>query len=288
MPTLASPPFDGGITAGLWARGAGSSPRLLLELQRDLPTLSPKLRSVARFCIQHASTLHHHRIQDVALACGTIPASVVRLAQRFGLKGFQELKLAFLDGVEHGADDLSEPQLQPECSAALQDIEDSALGLASLKGLVLRPEFLHAVQSLRSARHIRFDWAGEVDRTIATHLQARMRAAGCHQVDTTMLEATSHTPPPGAWLVQIAVWDDMAPGVRAPDTHAPTATHFGPRVLKLVRGRMNRFATRTPEGVAVRVGTDARRMLNALALCEALATAVKPGSRRLKSDPFNP
>jgi hypothetical protein len=216
--------------------------------------------------------LHHHRIKDVAEACGTIPASVVRLAQRFGLTGFQELKLAFLEGMERETVSVSGPQdqwLHPECRAALQDIEDSALGLASLKGLVSRPEFLHAVHSLRSALHIRFDWAGDADRTIATHLQARMRAVGCHQVEPKNLDAVCD----GEWLVQVAVWNDVTPG-----SSGRVMAGFGPRVLRLVRGRMDRFASRTDEGVVIRVGTNARRMLNALALCEALATAVKPGT----------
>lgn len=38
-------------------------------------------------------------IQEVAAASQTIPAAVVRLAQRYGLKGFRELKLAFCDAL---------------------------------------------------------------------------------------------------------------------------------------------------------------------------------------------
>ncbi len=265
MPSLASHP----------SAGTG----LLHQLQRDLPALSPKLQSVALFCIQHASTLHRYRVKDVAEACGTIPASVVRLAQRFGLKGFQEMKVSFLDRSDREtvsiATSIAEtppPWLDPECLAALQDIEDSALGLASLKGLALTPEFHYAVHSLRTAAHIRFDWAGDEDRIIALHLQSRMRAAGCRQVETQYLDAVSES----GWLVQVAVWNDLTP-----DSKGLGIAACGPHVLRLVRGRMNRFASRTHEGVDIRVGTDARRMLNALALCEALATAVKPDTRPL-------
>jgi hypothetical protein len=242
------------------------------ELQRELPLLSPKLRNVARFCLLHAASLHHYRIHEVAEACGTIPASVVRLAQRFGLKGFQEMKLAFLDDWEPQAVDTTEtqaPGLPPECLAASQDIEDSALGLASLKGMVLRPEFVHVAQSLRSATHIHFDWTGEEDRLIATHLQARMRAVGCQQVDTGTKNRDIVSG--GEWLVQVAVWHDVTP---CPSWFV--MADFGSRILRLARGRLNRFATCTDEGVVIRVGTDARRMLNAFVLCEALVTAVKP------------
>lgn len=261
MPSLASPEFAG--------------PGLLHRLQHELPTLSPKLQSVALFCIEHASTLHRYRVKDVSDACGTIPASVVRLAQRFGLKGFQEMKISFLDRTGREAVAISEEQnqaLHPDCLAALHDIEESALGLASLKGLALTPEFHHAVHSLRSARHIRFDWAGDEDRAIALHLQARMRAAGCQQADAKNLDAVSA----GGWLVQVAVWNELTP-----ESRGLGIADFGPRVLRLVRGRMNRFATCTHEGIEIRLGTDARRLLNALALCEAIAAAVKPGSRHL-------
>lgn len=263
MPPVASLPLEN--------LGQAHATNLLQELARELPSLSPKLQSVARFCLQHASTLHLFRIQDVADACGTIPASVVRLAQRFGLKGFQELKFAFVNQTErhdyHSAKP-ADPLLQPECLAALQDIDDSALGLASLKGLVSQPEFLHAVHALRAAPHIRFDGAGEEDRLIAAHLQACMRAAGCHPP-----ASPGRTSRSGAWWVQIAVWKEPPQRWTGPAT--PGAR---PQVLRLVRGRMNRFASRTREGVEIRVGTDARRMLNALALCEALATAMKPDS----------
>ncbi|MEX8495236.1 MurR/RpiR family transcriptional regulator [Sphaerotilus sp.] len=247
--------------------------RLLHELQRDLPLLSPKLRSVAQFCLQHAATLHHYRIQEVAETCGTIPASVVRLAQRFGLKGFQEMKLAFLDRMEPVVDFTPAPQdhrLPPECLAASHDIDDSALGLMSLKGLALRPEFLHVVQSLQSATRIHFDWTGEEDRLIALHLQARMRSVGCRQVDTGTKNQDIVSG--GAWLVQVAVWHDVTP---CPSWFV--AADFGSRILRLARGDMNRSARNTHAGIVIRVGTDARRMLNAFALCEALATAVKPG-----------
>ena len=83
------------------------------------------------------------------------------------------------------------------------------------------------------------------------------------------------TPFDGAWLVRVTVWHDQPPASQALDPAA-----FGPRVLRLARGRMNRFAARDHAGIVMHVGTDARRLLNALALCEAIATAVKPGAIR--------
>jgi hypothetical protein len=249
-------------------------PPLLQELQRALPTLSPKLGRVARFCIQHAATLHHYRIQDIADACGTMPASVVRLAQRFGLKGFQEMKLAFIDRVETATPrdtDRQEPQ-PPECMAAQQDLEVSTLGLHCLHEMVAQPEFVQLVQSLRCAPLVRFDWSSEEDRLIALYLQSRLRAAGCRQVDGGSQNLGSLAG--RSWLVQIAVWRGMAgsPGLCV-------ASDFGDRVLRLTQGSVNHPATIGRDGVVVRVGTDSRRMLNAFALCEALATALKESPR---------
>lgn len=246
---------------------------LLQELQRALPTLSPKLGGVARFCLQHAATLHHYRIQDVADACGTGPVSVVRLAQRFGMKGFQELKLAFLDAPEPAALSAhAPPELRPapESLAAWQDIDHSAQSLASLKAVVLSPGFQHLVQSLQSATRIHFDWTGEEDRLIALHLQQRMRAAGCRQVDTGTRNRA--VVPGGEWLVQVAVWQDTPPC-----QNWFMATDFGPRILRLARGDMRSGVGNLHAGAVIRVGSDARRMLNAFALCEALATALQSG-----------
>lgn len=255
--------------------------RLLHKLQRDLPTLSPKLGNVARFCIEHASTLHRYRIHEVASACETIPASVVRLAQRFGLNGFQEMKYAFVDRMarapvaEPESQEARQPWQHPDCLAALQRIDDSALGLAGLKGLVSRPEFRHAVQALRTARQIRFDGAGDEDRLIAAHLQARLRERGCLPDDNQAPDAAHDTPFDGQWLVRVTVWHDLPPASQRLDPAA-----FGPRVLRLARGRMNRFTARDHAGIVMHVGTGAQRLLNALALCEAIASAVKPGALR--------
>lgn len=70
------------------------------RLEADLPRLSPKLRGVAMYVVRERAQLHRQRIQDVARRSGTVPATVVRLAQRYGLEGFHELKLAFVETPE--------------------------------------------------------------------------------------------------------------------------------------------------------------------------------------------
>ena len=249
-------------------RGGHPPSRLLLAMQRELPALSPKLGHVARFCIEHAATLHHHRIQDVARASGTIPASVVRLAQRFGLSGFQELKYALVERAERELPGPIEPAddwLHPDSARALEDIEASVLAIGSLKGLVARPDFRLAVQALRSARRLHVVAAGPTDEAIAAHLRSGLQVV---RPDPSVAAQ------PGDWLVQVAVWQDFSPETRSRDPRP-----YGPCVLSLVRGRMNRYTGRTPDGIVMRLGTDSRRLLNALALGEALAHALRPDSR---------
>jgi hypothetical protein len=219
----------------------------------------------------------------VAAASGTVPATVVRLAQRLGLHGFQELKLAFLDLAPNdntallsalGGDDADAEPAPSIAQSALLDIDESLQAVSSLKRKVDAPDFDALVQALRSARQIRFDWAGEADRTVALHLQARLRALGCHQVGASK-PGVGHR---GEWLVQVAVCEDKASGGRALDT-AP----FGPRVLRLVRGRATpaapaarRQGSPMDHATLIRCGNDARRILTALAFCELLAAALAP------------
>ncbi len=81
-----------------------ASPATALEarITRNLPTLSPKLKQVATYCLQHARHLHLCRIQEVAQCCETQPVTVVRLAKRYGFRGFLDFKMAFLAGAEPG------------------------------------------------------------------------------------------------------------------------------------------------------------------------------------------
>lgn len=318
QPALPAPVFEPGRAAFDWsalacdapsratrpltsARGAPAvlpshhraAPRLLHDMQRELPALSPKLQRVAQYCMAHAATLHLCRIQDVAAASGTVPATVVRLAQRLGLHGFQELKLAFLDLAPPTPSQSPPPPHEahawpPEPASeapaltlgerACQDIDNSLQAVSELKRQVQDADFDTLVRALRAARQIRFDWAGEADRTVALHLQARLRALGCHQVGASKAGAGHR----GEWLVQVAVCEDKASGGRALDT-AP----FGPRVLRLVRGRATPAtpAARRHSGgggshhdgaTLIRCGNDSRRILTALAFCELLAAALAP------------
>lgn len=249
------------------APSAIHGPRLLAALRDALPALSPKLRGVAQFCLQHASTLHRYRIHDVADACGTGPASIVRLAQRFGLAGFQDLKLAFVDDPTRAQPEPAWPG--PEGLAASREIDALALGVAGLDTLVRGAGFRHAVQGLRSARQIRVEGASEADHAVAMHLRARLRAVGCRQVDAVDPDATGDD----LWWVQVAVSAAAAPDAVPAWRAAGTA-----RVLRLVPGPLPvpAFTLPDPGVTLLQVGADAHALLKALALCEALTAALAP------------
>lgn len=129
---------------------------MLMQLQSDLGKLSPPLRRVAQYCIEHAHGLHRMGIQEVAQASQTIPAAVVRLAQRYGLKGFRELKLAFLPTLPISAAQASGAPWCPSDSqhTAISYIEKMAADIAQIQSEILRPEFSRVVQALQGAERV--------------------------------------------------------------------------------------------------------------------------------------
>jgi DNA-binding MurR/RpiR family transcriptional regulator len=118
---------------------------LLREMASSYAALSPQLKVIARYVERHHDTLGQQRIQDVAARCQVQPSAVVRFAKRFGLRGYQELKLA-LDSSwaplaeatapagKPGADDASPPPTAPagpapaadSCARQVQDGLDAA------------------------------------------------------------------------------------------------------------------------------------------------------------------
>ncbi len=71
-------------------------PDLLDKFKQDLARLSPKLGAVAKYCLQHHTSLHLQRITHVAQHSATQPSTVVRFAKQYGYSGFHDFKFAFL------------------------------------------------------------------------------------------------------------------------------------------------------------------------------------------------
>lgn len=147
-------------------------PGLLQRIEADLPNLSPQLRKVAAHLVRERGLPHRHRITDLAGLTGTPPVTIVRLAKRYGFKGFCDLKFAFLedDGGAPGVTEALVTSLQaPRASAARQALDDAMRTIEALRPVVDHPGFMRAARWLREADEV---W-------VSTRLPADAPAAGC-------------------------------------------------------------------------------------------------------------
>jgi DNA-binding MurR/RpiR family transcriptional regulator len=67
------------------------------RIRLTLPELSAQFQAIGNYCLSNLACLHRMRIEDVSEHCGARPSTIVRFAKLFGLKGYKELKVAFLD-----------------------------------------------------------------------------------------------------------------------------------------------------------------------------------------------
>lgn len=87
VPSAAAPLCTGPVALGS---------ALVEWIQNDLRRLKPKMRGVAEHLVRQAATLHQQGIENLAQQTRTTPATIVRLAKRYGFIGFSDLKVAFL------------------------------------------------------------------------------------------------------------------------------------------------------------------------------------------------
>lgn len=74
--------------------------RLAERIRLTLPELSAQFQAIGNYCLSNTSSLHRMRIEDASQQCGARPSTIVRFAKRFGLNGYKELKVAFLDEAQ--------------------------------------------------------------------------------------------------------------------------------------------------------------------------------------------
>jgi DNA-binding MurR/RpiR family transcriptional regulator len=84
---------------------AGSSPNSVRGIRGRLaglvPSLQPASRRTAEYILDHVDQVIHMSVTDLAAEIGVSDATIVRLCQQVGAKGFQDLKLALtMDTVE--------------------------------------------------------------------------------------------------------------------------------------------------------------------------------------------
>lgn len=74
--------------------------RLLTKLRASLPDLSPVLRRVAEYVLEHPDAVIYHSVTELAEAARSSEGSIIRFCQDLGFSGFQEFKLTL--AVESG------------------------------------------------------------------------------------------------------------------------------------------------------------------------------------------
>jgi len=74
--------------------------RLLTKLRASLPDLSPVLRRVAQYVLDHPDAVIYHSVTELAEATSSSEGSIIRFCQDLGFSGFQEFKLTL--AVEFG------------------------------------------------------------------------------------------------------------------------------------------------------------------------------------------
>jgi len=85
--------------------------RLLTKLRASLPDLSPVLRRVAEYVLEHPDAVIYHSVTELAEATRSSEGSIIRFCQDLSFSGFQEFKLTL--AVEYGTPNRLE-QSQPQ------------------------------------------------------------------------------------------------------------------------------------------------------------------------------
>jgi DNA-binding MurR/RpiR family transcriptional regulator len=79
---------------------------LFAELTAGFETLPPQLKEAARWVIDHPADVALLTMREQARRAGIPPATLTRLAQRFGLKGYDEIRKLYAEAVRHRPENL--------------------------------------------------------------------------------------------------------------------------------------------------------------------------------------
>lgn len=69
--------------------------KTISALKQALPSLSPRLETVAKYIVDHPSDFGLDPIRETARKCGVSTYTLVRMAERMGLEGYSELREPF-------------------------------------------------------------------------------------------------------------------------------------------------------------------------------------------------
>jgi DNA-binding MurR/RpiR family transcriptional regulator len=177
---------------------AGSSPqagRGILERLAALKTdLSPISQQIISYILFHPNDALHMSVTELAEATGTSQASVVRVCQRAGAKGFRDLKLALARDLVESATPIHEDVGTGDTIATMLEkvFFSNIQTLTNTLKLLDANALQKAVDIILAAQEIQC-YGLAVSALVAMDISIRLRSLGlrCVAVTDTFLQATS-------------------------------------------------------------------------------------------------
>lgn len=159
---------------------------ILVRLQAMRDNLSPVSQRIIDYVVENRSDVIHMSVSEVAAEIGVSIGSVVRLCQQVGLKGFQDLKIAF-------ARELFEPikfihedvNVGDDVSQVIDKVIQSDIRALIDTQRILDPQAMKAaVQLILNAKRVEFYGIGSAG-PIAVDIYYRMLRIGINCVVST-------------------------------------------------------------------------------------------------------
>jgi DNA-binding MurR/RpiR family transcriptional regulator len=135
---------------------------LVAELKAEFDGLSPQLKEAARWVVDHPIDVALLTTREQARRAGVAPATLTRLAQRFGLSGYEDLRRRYAAAVRRRpesfrgrAEELLERRRTEGDAALVQDIFAALTQhLHALSDPAHLRQFTRAAERLASARRV--------------------------------------------------------------------------------------------------------------------------------------
>jgi len=135
---------------------------LTAQLKSSFESLPAQLREAARWVIDHPADVALLTTREQARRSGVVPATMTRLAQRFGLKGYEELRKLYADAVRRRpesfrgrAQELLERRDAEGDPALVQDISSSlSQHMQALSSPDATARFTAAAEMIADADHV--------------------------------------------------------------------------------------------------------------------------------------
>lgn len=130
---------------------------VLAHVRSVAPSLHPGEAKVAAVVLREADVVVYRSVSEVADAAGTSTATVVRAAQRFGFRGFHELKLALARELAATAAETPHTFSDSERPRVIADVVDA--GVRALRDTVALADgnaFGQTVRSIAAAERVLF------------------------------------------------------------------------------------------------------------------------------------